>query len=107
MATGAQMALGGGPGVNRDVVLGMVVYMAAVRSRRPAAIAVLAACCLVLGIAFLAAASSRSQADAVRALLVVGALWFVGDSVRSAAGTWRAWPSRRRSNGAPTPSAAA
>jgi hypothetical protein len=29
-----------------------------------------------------AAAGSKSQADAARGLLVAGALWFIGDSVR-------------------------
>ena len=66
-----------------DLTLGMSAYTAAVRCRRTAAIAMLVLSELAFGAAFLtAAAYSRSQTDAVRGLMVAGALWFVGDSVR-------------------------
>jgi signal transduction histidine kinase len=66
-----------------DLTLGMAAYTAAVRCRRTAAIAMLGLTELAFGAVFLAAAAySRSQMDAVRGLLVAGALWFVGDSVR-------------------------
>jgi signal transduction histidine kinase len=66
-----------------DVTLGMAVYTAAVRCRRTVAVAVLGAVELALGAGVLAAAAgSKSQADAARGLLVAGALWFIGDSVR-------------------------
>jgi signal transduction histidine kinase len=66
-----------------DVTLGMAVYTAAVRCRRTVAVAVLGGVELALGAGVLAAAAgSKSQADAARGLLVAGALWFIGDSVR-------------------------
>jgi signal transduction histidine kinase len=66
-----------------DLMAGMVIYMAAARCRRPGAVAMLAAAAAGFGVVFLTApANSRSQADALRGLLVAGALWFVGDSVR-------------------------
>ena len=66
-----------------DLTLGMAAYTAAVRCRRAVAIAVLVVTELAFGGVLVTAASySRSQTDAVRALLVAGALWFVGGSVR-------------------------
>jgi signal transduction histidine kinase len=66
-----------------DVTLGMAAYTAGVRCRRAVAIAMLVLTELAFGgVLVTAAAYSRSQTDAVRALLVAGALWFVGGSVR-------------------------
>jgi signal transduction histidine kinase len=75
-------ALGRAP-ILVDLTLGMAAYTAAVRCRRAVAIALLVLTELAFGGVFLTAASySRSQTDAVRGLLVAGALWFVGGSVR-------------------------
>lgn len=75
-------ALGRLPNV-ASIVLGMAVYMAAVRYRRPFAVAVLAAAETVLAAGVVAAAaSSAREVDWVRSLVVCGAMWFVGDSVR-------------------------
>jgi signal transduction histidine kinase len=66
-----------------DLTLGMAAYTAAVRCRRAVAIAMVVLTELAFGGVFLTAADySRSQTDAVRGLLVAGALWFVGGSVR-------------------------
>jgi signal transduction histidine kinase len=66
-----------------DVALGMAIYTAAVRCRRGTAVALLVGVEAALGAAVLAVeVSARSQDDLVRGLLVAGALWFVGDSVR-------------------------
>jgi signal transduction histidine kinase len=67
-----------------SLMLGMASYMAAVRYRRPVACALLVAAELVLGAGVLAAATASPyrQADWVRSLVVCGAMWFVGDSVR-------------------------
>jgi signal transduction histidine kinase len=67
-----------------DVALGMAIYTAAVRSRRRGtAVALLIGVEAALGAGVLAVeVSARSQEDVARGLLVAGALWFVGDSVR-------------------------
>jgi signal transduction histidine kinase len=65
------------------VALGMAIYTAAVQSRRKAALAMLVVVEVALGAAMLTAATnSRTQSDVARGLLVAGALWFIGDSVR-------------------------
>jgi signal transduction histidine kinase len=66
-----------------DVALGMAIYTAAVRCRRGTAVALLVGVEAALGAGVLAVeVSVRSQEDLARGLLVAGALWFVGDSVR-------------------------
>src|SRR5204862_459019 len=75
-ASSALLALGHTP-ITVYVMLGMVVYMVAVRCRRTVAVALLGATELVM-IAGAIAASTRSQVDAVRSLLVVAAVWFIG-----------------------------
>jgi signal transduction histidine kinase len=66
-----------------DFMLGMAIYTAAVRCRRATAAAVLAAVMLALGaVALYVIVGHRGQVDVARNLLVAGALWFVGDSVR-------------------------
>jgi len=66
-----------------SVMLGMAAYMAAARYRRPHAVALLIAAELVLGAGVLiAAASPPRPVDWVRSLVMCGAMWFVGDSVR-------------------------
>ena len=79
-ASSALLALGHTP-ITVYVMLGMVVYMVAVRCRRTVAVALLGATELVM-IAGAVAASTRSQVDAARSLLVVAAVWFIGYSVR-------------------------
>jgi len=66
------------------VALGMAIYTAASRYRRPAAVAVLVVVGAALGAALLAALvlGHHAQLDPVRGPLVAGALWFIGDSVR-------------------------
>jgi signal transduction histidine kinase len=65
------------------VALGMAIYTAAVRCRRKAALAVLVVVEVALVAAMLTAvANSRAQSDVARGVLVAGALWFIGDSVR-------------------------
>jgi signal transduction histidine kinase len=67
-----------------DTTLGMAFYMAAVLCRRAMAVAMIIAAEVVLGaLSVLAPNYSRSQTDAVRGLLVAGALWFIGSSVRA------------------------
>jgi signal transduction histidine kinase len=67
-----------------DATLGMALYMAAVLCRRATAVAIIIAAEVVFGALFLLADDySRSQTDAVRGLLVAGALWFIGSSVRA------------------------
>jgi len=66
-----------------DVTLGMAVYTAAVRYRRTIALGLLMAVEVALGAAVLAAETGGwTRQDMARGLLVAGALWFVGDSVR-------------------------
>jgi signal transduction histidine kinase len=66
-----------------DVALGMAIYTAAVRCRRGTAIALLVGVEAALGAGvLLVEVSARGQEDVARGLLVAGALWFVGDSVR-------------------------
>jgi signal transduction histidine kinase len=66
-----------------SVMLGMAAYMAAARYRRPLAAGLLIAAELVLSAGLLAAAASPPRpVDWVRSLVVCGAMWFVGDSVR-------------------------
>jgi signal transduction histidine kinase len=66
-----------------SVMLGMAAYMAAARYRRPFALALLTGAEGALGAGLLAAAAtSAQQVDWVRSLVVCGAMWFVGDSVR-------------------------
>jgi signal transduction histidine kinase len=66
-----------------EVTLGMAVYAVSVRCRRTTALAVLVVVEAALGAAVLVAASSAwNRQDVARGLLVAGALWFVGDSVR-------------------------
>jgi signal transduction histidine kinase len=67
-----------------DLALGMAIYTAAVRCRRRGvAIALLVGVEAALGAGALAATfSSWGQQDLARSLLVAGALWFAGDSVR-------------------------
>src|SRR5579875_2825407 len=75
-------ALGRAP-VVVDVMLGLAAYLVATRCRRRTAIVALAGSELMLtGGILAAAAQSHAQADALRSLLTVGALWFIGDSVR-------------------------
>jgi signal transduction histidine kinase len=66
------------------LALGMAIYTAASRCRRPAAIAVLAIVEVALGAGVLAAfaLAHHTQLDPARGPLVAGALWFIGDSVR-------------------------
>ena len=67
-----------------DATTGMAVYMAAVLCRRATAVLVLiAAASAFSAVLVLAPDYSRSQTDAVRGLLVAGALWFIGSSVRA------------------------
>ena len=67
-----------------DATLGMALYMAAVLCRRATAVAIIITTEVVFGALFLLADDySRSQTDAVRGLLVAGALWFIGSSVRA------------------------
>jgi signal transduction histidine kinase len=82
VAVGVLMALGRSPAIT-DLILGLVLYTAAVRFGRTAAIAVLCGTELALAAAAAAAAAgTRGQVDAVRIMVVAGALWFIGCSVR-------------------------
>jgi signal transduction histidine kinase len=75
-------ALGRAP-LNVDFMLGMAAYMAAVRSRRATALAVLVGAELIIVCGLAAAAlSARSQSDTAHSMLAAGALWFVGYGVR-------------------------
>jgi signal transduction histidine kinase len=66
-----------------DVTLCMAVYMVTVRSRRPAAVAILVLTEAALGAALLVyAIPGLMLVDRVHALLAAGAIWFVADSVR-------------------------
>jgi len=65
-----------------EVVLGLAIYTAAARCGRRTAIALLVGVEAALGAGALAAFGTWSQEDLARSLLVAGALWFVGDSVR-------------------------
>jgi signal transduction histidine kinase len=66
-----------------SLMLGLAAYMAATRSRRPLAIALLAGSETVLAAGVLTAAFTPApQVDWVRSLVVCCAMWFVGDSVR-------------------------
>jgi signal transduction histidine kinase len=66
-----------------DVTLCMAVYLVAVRSRRPAALAILVLTEVSLGAGLLVyVASDRMLVDRVHSMLAAGAIWFVGVSVR-------------------------
>jgi len=66
-----------------SLMLGLAAYMAATRSRRPLAIALLVGSETVLAAGVLTAVFTPAlQVDWVRSLVVCGAMWFVGDSVR-------------------------
>jgi signal transduction histidine kinase len=66
-----------------DVTLCMAVYTVTVRSRRPAAVAILVLTELSLGAGLLVyALADLMPIDRVHALLAVGAIWFVADSIR-------------------------
>jgi signal transduction histidine kinase len=65
------------------VALGMAVYTAAARYRRPFAVVLLAVVEMAVIVAVLAAfAGGHTKVDPFRGELVAGALWFIGDSVR-------------------------
>jgi len=66
------------------LALGMAIYTAASRYRRPVAVATLVIVEVALGAAVLAAYALGHDAhlDPARGPLVAGALWFIGDSVR-------------------------
>jgi signal transduction histidine kinase len=66
------------------LALGMAIYTAASRQRRPAAVGTLVIVEVALGAAALAAYALGHAAhlDPARGPLVAGALWFIGDSVR-------------------------
>ena len=67
-----------------DASLGMACYMTAVLCRRATAVAMIIPVEVVFGVLCLQAPNySKSQTDAVRGLLVAGALWFIGSSVRA------------------------
>src|SRR5260370_8288648 len=67
-----------------DVMIGMAIYLVAVRAGRPVSLLALILTEVVLGAGVLAAmASSHAQADAMHSLLAAGALWFIGDSLRA------------------------
>jgi signal transduction histidine kinase len=67
-----------------DITVAMAVYMAAVLCRRATAVVLIIAAEAAFGALFLLAPDySKSQTDAVRGLLVAGALWFIGSSVRA------------------------
>jgi len=68
---------------NASVMLGMAAYMAAARYRRPFALALLAGAEVALAAGVLAAAATSARdVDWVRSVVMCGAMWFVGDSVR-------------------------
>jgi len=66
-----------------DIMLAMAIYTVASTSRRPVAVAALVGTetVLIAGLVT-AAASTRGPVDTAHSVLTVGALWFVGDSVR-------------------------
>ena len=82
VASSVVTAFGRGTAV-MDVTLCMAVYLVTVRSRRPAALAILVLTEVSLGAGLLFyAASDRMLVDRVHSLLAAGAIWFVADSVR-------------------------
>jgi signal transduction histidine kinase len=67
-----------------DTAVGMAVYMVAVLCHRATAVVLIIAAEAGFGALFLLAPDyTKSQTDAVRGLLVAGALWFIGSSVRA------------------------
>jgi signal transduction histidine kinase len=75
-------ALGQAP-LNVDIVLGMAIYLVAVRCRRRDALIALGCTelALICGV-MAAAAASRRDADTAHSMLAAAAMWFVGDGVR-------------------------
>jgi signal transduction histidine kinase len=75
-------ALGRAP-LNVDIMLGMAIYLVAMRGRRRDALIALGCTELVLICGVLAAAAaSRRDADTVHSMLAAAAMWFAGDGVR-------------------------
>ena len=67
-----------------DTTIAMAVYSAAVLCRRATSVLLIIPAEIAFGALFLIAPDySRTQTDAVRGLLVAGALWFIGSSVRA------------------------
>jgi signal transduction histidine kinase len=82
-AAGCVLTAAGRAPVAVDVTLGMAIYTAAALCRRTTAVIVVVVTEAAFGAVFLHAADySKSQTDAVRALLVAAALWFIGSSMR-------------------------
>ena len=75
-------ALGRAP-LNVDIMLGMAVYLVAVRTERRQSLVALGCTELVLiGGVFAAAAQAHRDADAAHSVLAAAAMWFTGDGVR-------------------------
>jgi signal transduction histidine kinase len=82
MASSVVIAFGRATAV-MDVTLCMAVYLVTVRSRRPAAVAILVLTEVSLGAGLLVyAAADPDLVDRVHSLLAAAAIWFVADSVR-------------------------
>jgi signal transduction histidine kinase len=73
----------GRAGLDLDIMLGLAIYLVAVRSRRPAAIAALIGTEAAIACGIIAAAATgHGQTDTAHSMLAAGALWFTGDGVR-------------------------
>lgn len=69
--------------LSADLMLGMAIYMAALRLPRPVAVAALVGSEAVIGAGLLAATvTARTQQVLLHSMLAAAALWFVGDGVR-------------------------
>jgi signal transduction histidine kinase len=75
-------AIGRAP-LTSDLMLGMAIYLAAVRASRPVAVVVLAAVeAAILAGLITAAATAHDQTVMLHSMLAVAAMWFVGTAVR-------------------------
>jgi signal transduction histidine kinase len=82
VAVGYLTALGRAP-LTSDLMLGMAIYMVAVRLPRTAAVTTLAAVeTAILAGLFTAAATAHAQQVMLHSMLAAAAMWFVGVSVR-------------------------